>query len=366
MRWALIIVVMGGCYSPDIPTGAPCDKEHGCPRPLICASATSTCERSEVDAAVDDAEQPLDAFEAPIDSPPLVGCVPMGFDVCGDTLDQDCDGADEVCAANDLAASAIDVTMGGMQTGNLNLARDNAPQKGCGNDGGRDLYYKVTLTAPEVYYFDTFGSNFDVTVRVFPGKTCAAITAAETPACSDDSCNSANSQLALQLPAGTSCIVVDQNVGATQGALALKVVRGGHAGTPLASGAHTVTGDTCTATDVFSSTCHGMGGKEDGWFFTVCPGTTARVDASTCTVAANVHLDTVLYLRRTNVTTNFTIDCNDDSDQCTMIRPDRTDMHPDLSILDNVAVPGPGLFWLVLDGYDSNYCGGYQMDYNLH
>ena len=360
-------MVASGCYSPSIPTGAPCDKEHGCPRPLVCAATTSTCERSEVDAAVDDAEQPADAFVAPTDASPLAGCTPAGFDLCGDGIDQDCDGADEVCAANDLAAGAIDVTMGGMQTGDLNLARDNAPQKGCGNDGGRDLYYKVTLTAPEVYYFDTFGSNFDPTVRVFPGKSCAAIAANDTPACNDDACGGANSQLALQLPAGTSCIVVDQNAGSTQqGALALKVVRGGHVGAPLQGGAHTVTGDTCNGTSVFRGSCNEDGPKEYAWFFTVCPASTAHVDASTCTDAANVHFDTVLYVRRTNVATNATIECNDDSGDCTMVRPDRTDGKADLSILDNVAVPGPGLFWLVLDGYDGQACGGYQLDYNLH
>lgn len=365
MRWAIILVMAGGCYSPSIPTGAPCDKERPCPRPLVCATGTNTCERSELDAWVPGTDQPIDAYVAPIDSPPLAGCTPTGFDVCGDGLDQDCDGADEVCAANDLAAGAIDVTMGGKQTGDLNLARDNAPQRGCGNDGGRDLYYKVTLAAPEVYYFDTFGSNFDVTVRVFPGKACSAINAADMPACSDDACATPNAQLAVALPAGTSCVVVDQNAAATAGALSLTIVPGGHTGAALASGAHTVTGDTCTETDVFDSTCMGAGGKDIAWFFTVCPAATAHVDASTCTDATNVHFDTVLYLRRT-VGQSRTIECNDDAAGCAMIRPDRADMHPDLSTLDNVAVAGPGLFWLVLDGYETPACGGYQLDYNLH
>lgn len=365
MRWALILVMIGGCYSPSIPTGAPCDKERPCPRPLICAIGTNTCERAEIDAPTGVTDQPPDAFEPPIDAPPIAGCTVTGFDTCGDGLDQDCDGADEVCAANDLAAGAIDVTMGGTLTGDLNLARDSAPQKGCGNDGGRDLYFRVTLAAPQVYYFDTFGSNFDVSVRVFPGKSCGAINATDTPACSDDACGSADSQLAAELPAGTSCIVVDQNAGATRGALSLTVVPGGHAGSALASGPHTVTGDTCTATDVFDSTCMEPGGKDVAWYFTACPGGRALVDASTCTDATNVHFDTVLYVRRA-VGQMPTIDCNDDAPTCPMVRSERTDGHPDLSILDNVAVAGPGLFWLVLDGYGAGACGGYQLDYNLH
>jgi hypothetical protein len=93
MRWAALLALVVGCYSPSIPTGAPCDKEHPCPRSLVCASATSTCERSEIDASTVDAEQPPDAFVPPIDAPPMAGCIPTGFDVCGDGKDQDCDRA---------------------------------------------------------------------------------------------------------------------------------------------------------------------------------------------------------------------------------------------------------------------------------
>lgn len=357
-------MAVAACYSPSLPTGAPCDKEHGCPSPLICASATSTCERTEVDAREIDAEQPTDAFVPPIDAPPLQGCTPMGFDTCNDGIDQDCDGADEICAANDLPAGAIDVTAGGMQSGDLNLARDNALQQGCGGTGGRDLFYQVTIGDPEVYYFDTFGSNFDTSVRVFPGVACTALGSTSTPTCSNDACGGSSSQLALSLPAGSSCVVVDQNAGATQGALTLKVVRGGHAGEPLPAGPSTQTGDTCQASDVWRSTCNEMGAKEEAYFFTVCPGTTAHVDASTCVDVTATHFDTAVYVRKTGTSMGATIACEDDSPTC-VARPERPDQ-PDGSVLDAVAVPGPGLFFLVVDGFNSFACGGYRMDVNLH
>jgi hypothetical protein len=362
MRWVLAVAFAAGCYSPSIPTGASCDKDHPCPRPLICTQATSTCERSEIDAAIDDAEQPPDAFVPPIDAPPMQGCIPTGFDVCNDGFDQDCDGADEVCAANDLAADAKDVTAGITETADLNLARDHAPQRGCGNDGGRDLFYKVTLTAPQVYYFDTFGSNFDTTVRVFPGKQCTAITMNDNPSCSDDACGGPTSQLALELPSGTSCIVVDQNLAAMQGALRLEVKPGGHFGQALMAGPRTITGDTCGSTDQWRPPCAGTGGKEHAWFYTACPGATAMVDASTCSDVANTHFDTALYIRRAGQSTPLV--CVDDTSSCAA-RPERLD-HPDGAILTGEDAMGPGLFFLILDGYDTGACGGYSMTVNLH
>ncbi len=355
MRWVLTLVVVGACYSPTIPTGALCDQDHPCPRPLICAQTTGTCERSEIDADTGGAD------DAP-DAPPIPGCMPTGFDVCGDAIDQDCDGSDEVCAANDLAAGALDVTAGGSFSGDLFLARDHAAEVGCGGDGGRDLFYKITLSSPQVYYFDTFGSNFDVTVRVFPAKACTALAATDSPTCNDDSCNSADSQLALQLPAGTSCVVVDQNMAATTAMLTLNVMPGGHNGRLLLPGPRTLTNsNTCTLTDTWKPACAGDGGKEDAYFFTVCPGVTAHVDASSCNDVAATHFDTVLMIRKAGVTTALA--CEDDDASCAA-RPDRPDT-PDGAILTNVAVPGPGLFFLALDGYDAGSCGSYSMTTNL-
>jgi hypothetical protein len=357
-----VLAAVGACYSPTIQTGAPCNKDEPCPRPLVCATATDTCERADIDASIggDDAgdDQPPDAFVPPIDAPPIAGCTPMGFDTCGDGIDQDCDGADEICAVNDLAPDAIDVTMGGMLSGDLNLARDNAPQKGCGNDGGRDLFYKVTLGEPQVFYFDTFGSNFTTTVRVFPGKACTAITANDMPSCSAGACGGGQSQLAAELPSGTSCIVVDQGAGQPQGAMALKVTPGGHFGDPLGTGPLTLTGNTCTSKDVWRGSCGGPGGKEDAYFFTVCPGVTEHVNATTCADPTLTYFDTVLFLKKAGSPQMGFGTCSDDAHACDP-RPDRPD-HADGSILSGTSAAGPGLFFLVVDGYDDQDCGVYS------
>lgn len=351
---AVLLGLIGACYAPDPQPGAPCDDVHPCPRPLLCAVSTSTCARAELDATIDATP------DAAIDAPPIPGCTPMGFDTCGDGLDQDCDGQDKPCAVNDVAGGAIEITAGGVFTGDLLLAKDDAPERGCAAAGGRDLYYQIKLTAPEVYYLATFGSNFDTTVRVFPGVSCASL-GNQQPVCSDDACGGSASQLAAELPAGTSCVVVDQNAAATAGALKLTVVRGGRAGSALPAGVQTLTGDTCTGADLTTSMCSDVGGKDLGYYFTVCPGVTSHVDATTCGDPTATHFDTVLYVRPAG---GANLVCDDDGATCGP-RTERPD-HADGSILADVATSGPGLFWLVVDGFNTSACGGFQLDTNLH
>jgi len=287
-----------------------------------------------------------------------------------DGIDQDCDGADPVCVTNDRPADAVDITAGGMFTADLLRARDDLGSKGCGTDGGNEVFYQITLTAPQVYYLDTFTSGFDTSVRAFRGTTCAAVTSAMIPQnCSDDACGTGESQLAAALPVGTSCIVVDKNYNAgkdpTKGVFQLHVVPGRRTGTQLASGVATAMGDTCGSTNVWEPTnpmdCNRGRGKDLAYFFTVCPGQTAHLDASTCSNPAMTHFDTEVYVRPVGASD---VVCVDDSNTCAA-RPDRIDGQPDGSILTDVQVKGPGLFWLVVDGFDATECGGYQLDTNL-
>ena len=350
----LALAVSAGCYAPKPKPGSPCDDDHPCPTPLFCT--LGTCERSEVVPEPD---------ASPIDDAP-VGCVPTGFDICGDGIDQDCDGADPACVANDLPAGAIDITAGGTFTADLMLARDNLASKACGNDGGNEVFYEITLTSPQVYYLDTFTSGFDTSLRVFRGMTCAAVTSAMAPQqCNDDACGTGESQLAAALPVGTSCVVVDKNYNngkdPTKGVFQLHVVPGGRTGTRLLSGITTQTGDTCGSTNVSEPTKCGKGNAKDlGYFFTVCPGQTAQLDASTCSDPTATHFDTELYVHPVGAPDLI---CVDDSNTC-VARPDRSDGQPDGSILTGVPVRGPGLFWLVVDGFDTA-CGAYQLDTNL-
>ncbi len=362
MRAAAALFVwlgLGACYAPSFPTGAPCDEMRPCPSALICTKG-GTCETSESMEPDEDA-----SIEEP-DAPPPDACVPS-TEICDDGIDQDCSGADSTCAANDRPDDPVNITNGGTFNGDLMLAMDDYGEVGCGGTGGRDLFYDITITAPEVYYFDTFGSDFDTNLRVFPNRACDELTPGLTTLmCNDTSCGTDKSQLAFQLPSGTHCVVVDQHAAATTGALTLHVTRGRRTGTLLGNGMQTMTGDTCTATHVWNPTisCNDSdnNAKDVAWYFTSCPGVNRKLDASTCVDPSMVHFDTVLYAHKAGQQADLV--CRDDSEPPCTARPDRPD-HVDGTVLNDVNTTGPGLFWLVLDAYGTNDCGGYRLDTNL-
>jgi hypothetical protein len=331
-----------------------------CPSALICTKG-GTCQHEE------DVEPPEDASIDEPDAPPIDACVPS-TEICDDGIDQDCSGADSTCAANDQGDDPVDVTNGGTFTGNLLLAMDDYGEVGCGGTGGRDLFYDVTLDAPQVYYFDTFGSDFDTTIRVFPNKACDQLVPnSALLSCNNDACGGDTSQLAVQLPSGTSCIVIDEaDDDDASGALTLHVTRGGRTGTALGGGMQTLTGDSCTSvsTSQPNIACNDPepGAKDVAWYFTACPGVNRNLDASTCVDVTMVHFDTVLYVRKAGVQADLV--CRDDSEQSCTARPDRPD-HIDGTVLTNVNTTGPGLFWLILDAFGTSSCGGYRLDTNL-
>jgi len=337
---------MSACYAPAPKPGSPC-VDGTCPRPLVCSSATLTCELTDVDSGTTPSDGPADATPADAIEHLIDGCTPSP-EICGDGIDQDCNGSDAQCPANDLASGAIDVTSGGTFTVNLAAAHDDNSPHGCGGAGGRDVFYKVNLTAPQVFYVDTFGSNFDTVVRVFAGA-CTAIGATQTTTgCGDDSCGGKQSQLALSLPTGASCIVVDQKSSAeTAGSVTLKITPEGRNGIALASGVQTNTGNTCNATNVMepSAACADTGAPDIAYFFTECPGAAQKLDADTCVDGT---YDSALYVRRGATE----LACNDDF--CDV-----------QSQITNVAISGANFFWVVVDGYSSGDCGAYTLTTNL-
>ncbi len=310
----MCVVVVASCYSPAPPGGPACLVDDDCPQPQVCSVLTNTCQ----------------------------------------AVQQSCADVDPTCPPNDLAAGAIDVTAGGTFSANLVHAHDDdgpGATPGCGDAGGRDVFYQVTVPSAEVFYFDTFGSSFASVIRVYPAA-CANL-AGTTASCSEATCATAQSQLAVHLAAGTSCIVVDQASSAEQtGDLTLLVIPGGRDGKPLAQGAAVATGDTCSSTNVdepLDQNCDGPGngGRDDGYFFTTCPGAMELLDANTCT---DTTWDTVLYVHRI---TGEQLGCDDDS------------CGTDQSTFEKAPISGAVLYWLIVDGFDSTECGPYTLTTNL-
>ena len=278
-------------------------------------------------------------------------------EICGDGIDQDCNGADVACPTNDGPTGAINISGGGTFTVDLSAARNDQDFTGsfCGSTGGRDVFYTFTLPAAEVVYLDTFGSNFDTDLRVFAGS-CTALGALQS--CFDDQCSVLQSQGALSLAAGTYCIVVDQySSSQTNGALSFAFTRGGRTGTALAGSTGTVTGTTVGAANVWTPSCSsGSTAGEQAYYFLACPSQVPTVAANTCSTPTS--WDSVIYLRKAGGAADVV--CNDDGvAPCGSVSPIR------LSSFTGAAGTGAGLYWLVVDGFLTT-TGAFTLGYTIN
>ena len=273
-------------------------------------------------------------------------------ETCGNSLDEDCNGSDAACPANDQAAGAIDVSAGGQFTVDLAAARDDNWTSGtdCGNQGGRDVFYQLTLPAAEVVYFDTFGSSFDSVIRIYAGS-CAALGAVQ--ACADDACGQTRTQLARELAAGTYCVVVDQySSTTTAGALVFNVKRGGRTGSQL-SGSGSVAGTTTGKTHLSVASCEANTLQPDvSYYFLSCPSVTTTVSANTCSGTA---FDAVVYVKA-GVATAADVACSDDVSGC------GNGLQPKIT---GATVGGPNLNWIIVDGFGQSGNGAYTLTYSI-
>jgi hypothetical protein len=284
-----------------------------------------------------------------------IPAAPMA-ELCGDGIDDDCNGSDPACPSNDRPAGAIGIAAGGTFTADLTSAHDDnwaasTPELDCGEQGGRDVFYQFTLPAPEVVYFDTLGSNFDTVIRVFRGA-CSSLGA--TQACADDACGATRSQGAVSLLAGTYCLVVDQfNAATTAGSMQLVFKRGGRTGIPIAATSGVRTGTTTGKTNQSIAGCEASSSQPDeAYYFLTCPNRTYTVGANTC---SDTDFDTVVYLRSGKATT-ADVSCSDDLSSCG---------NGFQSSISNVSIGGANLQWLIVDGFGQTGNGPYTLRYTI-
>ena len=337
MRW-LVLAGLVGCYSPTVHPGAPCGPGGACPEHLTC-SAQNTCELAgAADAAID-----VPVSDVPVADAPLVGPV------------------------NDQPGGAIDVSGGGDFTADLTFAHDDAqkPNSGttiCGAAGGLDVFYTINLASDEVIYLDTFGSDFDTVIRVFRGA-CTGGAAPLSSVCHDNAnnCNSVQTVWLGTMRAGDNCIVVDGLDGTQTGhTLKLRVERGQRNGglvTPagvIGSPTYTAMGTTAGSTNVEDGSCGQHMAPDNGYAFSLCPGVSKTVTATTCNqTSASAGWDTLIWSRGPA----GELACvDDDGANCTISGG-----------LSTISFPASDhhLYWVVVDGGSPTASGAYQVDFNF-
>jgi hypothetical protein len=333
---AWLLVVVAGCYSPHPQTGSPCSDTEPCPATLVCSSSSHSCEVTN------------GSIDAPlaIDAGDVDACVPSR-EFCGDGIDQDCDGIDPPCPVNDTPSNPTDIGAGGTFTADLTYAHDDAAGAGsfnCGTAGGRDVYYKIRPTADEVYYIDTFGSDFDTTIRVYHNASCSGL--ASNGFCRNDACGTLQSQYDGTMTLGDNCVVIRQRTSTeTNGHLVVHVERGQRTGGRLTQNA-TITGTTCGAGLDFNGTCGGAGPNSD-YYLATCPGTTT-LTATTCNAGSTY--DSSLFVTDAG---GAELACNDDDLACVSSTASST--------VTNVQLSGAHLFWVIVDTQSVAGCGPYSL-----
>jgi hypothetical protein len=297
-------------------------------------------------------------------------CVPQG-DTCGLATDID------------LSAPAVDLhasTVGAAH--NVNAT--------CVGSLGADVFYRFTLSRPELVYADTFGANWD-TVLFFANANCGAV--ASSPympgglvECNDDApsagctAGGAQSQVLGYFQPGTYYLAL-QGYGAATGEATIHfrhvpVGNNGASSAPwpsprlLGAGASTVSGFTAgtglittsavglTSPSLLGYQCGEGGlGPENTYFWRTCPGDTGGTfHADTC--SGQTGADTYLYVATPGSVMGN--DCNDDTASCVA--------HPTSSTLARpgggpLQIPdGAGVHVLVVDSYSASSGGSYVLN----
>ena len=306
------------CNGVDDNCNGVCDEGYGC-----CAGTTLAC----VTACGTTGTQVCTA-----------GCVAgtccAASETCGNSCDDNCNGSvDEGCSTgNDACGGATALTLGAGRTTVTGSTTSASSDDTCGS--GPDVWYRFTLAQRELVYINTHGSGFDTKLGIRAGSCTATTTN-----CTDDSCATLQTELAVTLAAGTYYVVVDGFSTASMGSFTLNIehVPVGNDGTArlLALGSSTVTGTT-SGTGVVNGSCRTGTAPEHLYYWTQCPSAAGgSFSGSTC---SGTTWDTVLYLR--SGSTGADLVCLDDS--C------------GVQTTITATIPsGFGLFGYYIDGYSS-------------
>jgi hypothetical protein len=203
-------------------------------------------------------------------------------------VDDDCNGAtDEGCGPlvpNDHCDGAVDISAGGEFAGTTIGAvqdQDHCSISAYCDPGGSDVFYRFTLTEPEVVFLSLQGAAVWDAVLTVRSEGCGGPVAA----CSDDACENYLPQWVGRLEAGSYWAVVDGCDPDDSSAFTLKFAHAPCPNTESPStrldAADTCWGNSCGWGNETSSACGGRNHEDVPMYFGLCPGS-HTVGASTC------------------------------------------------------------------------------------
>lgn len=203
-------------------------------------------------------------------------------------VDDDCNGlTDEGCASpvpNDRCAGAIDISGGGLFPGTTEGAahdQDHCSISELCDPGGSDVFYRFTLSGPEVVFLSLQGGPaWDAVLTVRAGGCDGPMVG-----CSDDACENRLPQWAGHLDAGSYWVAIDGCDPDDFGAFTLRYAHAPCPGTEdpttLLPSPGTYWDDSCGWGNDARSSCGGDDDDDVPMYFALCPGS-HTVRASTC------------------------------------------------------------------------------------